>query len=121
MLYVTDAETNFGWVTYIVQRLIKDKLIPPIIVVGIAYGTDYNSFYKLRSRDLTPIESEMGSTSNPDPAGGAGKFCDFLSNELFPFIDRNYNVKNGERALYGHSYGGLFGTHVFDFWSLLIV
>ncbi len=56
VLYVTDAETNFGAVSYIVQRLIKDQLIPEILVVGIAYGTDYKSFYKQRSRDLTPIE-----------------------------------------------------------------
>ncbi|MDA0194070.1 MAG: alpha/beta hydrolase-fold protein [Bacteroidetes bacterium] len=108
VLYVTDAETNFGGTSYIVQRLIKNKLIPPILVVGIAYDTDYDSFYRLRSRDLTPIDSnEMR-----DPTGGAEKFSQFLSNELFPLIAENYRVQDNERAIYGHSYGGLFGNYV---------
>ena len=47
VLYVIDAETNFGGVSYIVQRLIKDQLIPEILVVGIAYNTDYKNFYRL--------------------------------------------------------------------------
>lgn len=113
VLYVTDAETNFGGVSYIVQRLIKDKLIPPMIIVGIAYGTDYKTFYELRSRDLTPIEDkELRMGGAIDPTGGAPLFCDFLSNELFPFIERNYHASKKSRTLYGHSYGGLFGTYV---------
>ncbi|TPN86785.1 alpha/beta hydrolase [Aquimarina algicola] len=115
VLYVIDAETNFGGVGYIVQRLIKDKLIPQIIVVGIAYDTDYKTFYKLRSRDLTPVEDnklKIGGAKKPDPTGGASEFCDFLEKELFPFIEGNFNVKKQDRALYGHSYGGLFGSYV---------
>ncbi|MEM9676108.1 MAG: alpha/beta hydrolase-fold protein [Bacteroidota bacterium] len=115
VLYVTDAETNFGGITYIVQRLIKDQLIPPMLVVGIAYDTDYSTFYKLRSRDLTPIEDKeltFESNKKPDPTGGAGDFSKFLSQELFPFIAETYRINPEERALYGHSYGGLFGAYV---------
>jgi len=115
VLYVTDAETNFGGIGYIVQRLIKDKLIPPIIVVGIAYGTDYKTFYKLRRRDLTPGKGTLtpgkGTWKYPE-AGDAPLFCDFLSNELFPFIESNYRVSIDNRTVYGHSFGGLFGTYV---------
>lgn len=112
VLYVTDAETNFGGVSYIVQRLIKDKLIPPTIIVGIAYGTDYESFYELRSRDLTPEEvKDLRIGGKINLTGGAPKFCEFLENELIPFIEKNYRTNNN-RALYGHSYGGLFGTYV---------
>ncbi|WP_282042845.1 alpha/beta hydrolase [Winogradskyella flava] len=113
VLYVIDAETNFGGVSYIVQRLIKDKLIPEILVVGIAYDTDYKNFYKLRSRDLTPFEDKdlrMGNKS-ADPTGGAPKFSDFLEFELFPFIEKKYRVKKEDRAIYGHSYGGLYGSY----------
>ena len=114
VLYVTDAETNFGGISYIVQRLIKDKLIPPIIVVGIAYGTDYRTFYSLRSRDLTPTEDkDLRMGGRIDPTGGADDFSRFIKNELFPFIQENYRVNNEDRALYGHSYGGLYGCHVF--------
>ena len=112
VLYVLDAETNFGGVSYIVQRLIKDELIPEILVVGIAYNTDYKNFYRLRSRDLTPVEDKQLRMGNNtvDPTGGAPQFSDFLEYELFPFITENYRVKE-DRAIYGHSYGGLYGSY----------
>lgn len=106
VLYVIDAETNFGGISYIVQRLIKDKRIPEIIVVGIAYDTDYENFYKLRSRDLTPEKIKPGN-------GGAPLFSKFIESELFLYINENFRTKKNERAIYGHSYGGLFGTYVF--------
>lgn len=114
VLYVIDAETNFGGVSYIVQRLIKDQLIPEILVVGIAYNTNYKEFYSLRSRDLTPVEDKKLKMGNHkiDPTGGAPKFSNFLEYELFPFIDKNYRTKKKDRAIYGHSYGGLFGSYV---------
>ena len=115
VLYVLDAETNFGGVSYIVQRLIKDHRIPKILVVGVAYDTDYRSFYALRSRDLTPTEVgdlRIGGAVVRDPTGGAPAFSRFLAEELFPFVERTYRAEPGDRALYGHSYGGLFGTWV---------
>ncbi|WP_075341917.1 alpha/beta hydrolase [Tenacibaculum agarivorans] len=113
VLYVIDAETNFGGISYIVQRLIKDKLIPEILVVGIAYNTDYKNFYRLRSRDLTPLEDKGLKMGNHrvDPTGGAPKFSDFLKFELFPFIEKEYRIKKEDRAIYGHSYGGLYGSY----------
>ncbi len=114
VLYVTDAETNFGGISYIVQRLIKDKLIPEIIVVGIAYNTDYKNFYKLRSRDLTPIvDKNLKPYHTPLPSGGASLFCDFIEFELFPYINKNFRTQENETAIYGHSFGGLFGTYTF--------
>lgn len=113
VLYVIDAETNFGGISYIVQRLIKDKLIPEILVVGIAYNTNYKNFYKLRSRDLTPVEDKnlkMGNNA-VDPTGGASKFSDFLEFELFPFVEKEYRIEKENRAIYGHSYGGLYGSY----------
>lgn len=114
VLYVIDAETNFGGVSYVVQRLIKDKLIPEILVVGIAYGTSYEQFYRLRCRDLTQVADPTfrpGGASIPYPSGGAAAFSQFLEEELFPFIRHNYRVQEGERAIYGHSLGGLYGAY----------
>ncbi len=113
VLYILDAETNFGGVSYIVQRLIKDQLIPEVLLVGIAYGVDYDAFYRMRSLDLTPTEDTAfrpGGISHP--SGGAEAFSRFIETELFPFIDGTYRTKVGDRALYGHSFGGLFGTFV---------
>ena len=116
VLYVTDAETNFGAVQYVVQRLAKDKLIPELIVVGIAYNTSYDEFYRLRARDLRPSipdDPDFDLGGRPDE-GAAETFADFLRSELFPKIDETYRTIEGDRAYYGHSYGGLFGV-----WNLM--
>ncbi|MCR9271364.1 MAG: alpha/beta hydrolase-fold protein [Hyphomonadaceae bacterium] len=116
VLYVTDAETNFGALQYVAQRLAKDQLIPELILVGIAYDTSYKEFYRLRSRDLRPSipdEPELDLGGRPDE-GKAEKFADFLRRELIPAIDEQYRTIEGDRAYYGHSYGGLFGV-----WSLM--
>ncbi len=108
VLYVLDAETNFGGVSYIVQRLIKDRIIPEILVVGVAYEVDYKTFYALRSRDLAPT-SDPSCAKRKYCGGGAEAFRNFLEQELFPFVDSNYRAEDDSRALYGHSLGGLFG------------
>jgi len=115
VLYVIDAETNFGGVGYITQRLVKDELIPKILIVGVAYDVDYEEFYRLRSRDLTPTEVpelRIGGKTVADPTGGAAEFAQFLERELIPFVEQNYRAEPGARALYGHSYGGLFASYV---------
>ena len=115
VLYVTDAETNFGALQYVAQRLAKDKLIPELIVVGIAYDTDYDEFYRLRARDLRPSipdDPDFDLGGRPDE-GRAEQFADFLRAELFPRIDADFRTVKGDRAYYGHSYGGLFGVWTF--------
>jgi predicted alpha/beta superfamily hydrolase len=112
LLIVLDAEVNFGAVTYIVQRLVKDNLIPELIVVGIAYRgeTDECTYYAIRGRDLTP-------TADPEKqyrlgTGGAENFVKFISEELFPYLYKNLPIQHESKALYVHSFGGLFGVYV---------
>lgn len=116
VLYVTDAESNFGALQYVTQRLAKDKLMPEVIVVGMAYDTTYKEFYRLRERDLRPSIPEGWMPADAeDPTEAAGQnFAGFLRTELIPEIDRRYRTVKGDRGYYGHSYGGLFGT-----WSLM--
>lgn len=112
VLIVLDAEVNFGAVTYIVQRLVKDSLINDLLVVGIAYRgeTDEDTYYAIRGRDLTPTAdpSKQYRLGN----GGAENFVKFISEELLPYLDKNLPIQNESRSIYGHSFGGLFGTHV---------
>ncbi len=114
-LYVLDAEVNFGAICYIVQRLIKDGLIPETLVVGIAYPGDFNedTYYSLRCRDLTPTIDKKFMDNHESltaGSGGAPKFATFLEHELLPFIENNYSASH-DRTLYGHSLGGLFGFY----------
>ena len=57
-----------------------------------------------RTRDLTPQtekkEEKEGSS------GGADTFLKFISDELIPWVDKNYRTQS-YRLLTGHSFGGL--------------
>lgn len=108
VLYILDAEIDFGGVKFIAERLMKDKLIPEILIVGIAYDTNYSDFYLLRCRDLTPTKSIEYDCPG---SGGAENFRKFMEMELFPFIQKNYNADATDRALFGYSFGGLFGAY----------
>jgi len=107
VVYVLDAETNFGATSYIARRLTKSADIPPVLVVGVAYDTSYEDFYVKRARDLTPV-----AVSRFPGSGGAARFVRFLDKELFPFVAAHYRVRAGDRTLYGHSLGGLFAYYV---------
>jgi predicted alpha/beta superfamily hydrolase len=107
VVYVLDAEYNFGCVAYIARRLIKNKDIPKVLLAGIAYDTTYEDFYDKRSRDLTPFSKIHGYKT-----GGAESFTSFIQTELIPFIDKNYRTIPGERTIVGHSFGGLYCSYV---------
>jgi predicted alpha/beta superfamily hydrolase len=86
----------------------KEKLIPDILIVGIAYDTDNDSYYSLRCRDLTPSKSIEYDCNG---SGGAENFKKFIKSELFPFSESNYYVDSTEKSLFGYSFGGLFGSY----------
>jgi hypothetical protein len=98
VLYLLDAEAHFHHVTGIVAFLADIGRIPPMIVVGVV-NTE-------RTRDLTPSRETHLATS-----GGAESFVRFLETELIPAIDARYRT-HPYRILVGHSFGGLFATHV---------
>ena len=109
IVLITDSEYNFGGVSYIARRLIKNKDIPEVILVGISYNTDYEDFYKKRARDLTPFKH---STKRFPKAGQAELFISFLNTELFNEVKKRYRVNLEDKTLYGHSFGGLFGSYI---------
>ncbi len=104
VVYVLDAEYNFGCVAYITRRLIKSKDIPPVLLVGIAYDTTYEDFYDKRMFDSTPISKVHGYHT-----GGAEPFTKFLSEELIPFVDREDRTVREDRTIVGQSITGFYG------------
>jgi predicted alpha/beta superfamily hydrolase len=122
VLYVTDADLWFCTAAELTRLMhILYAVLPPILVVGIAYGTEDPMLQgEIRNRDLTPTASpgfeEMGRRMNPDwkPAlpegrrmGRAPEFLAFLEEEVKPFVAERYPVE-GKGALFGCSLGGLF-------------
>lgn len=128
VLWVLDGDLFFGTaveLTRLMHQLYGE--LPPILVVGIAYGTDDPRVQgELRARDLTPTADasygEMGQRMNPDwkpvlpegqRLGGAAPFLRFLLEEARPYVRERFGAA-GRGTLFGTSLGGLFGA-----WSVL--
>jgi len=98
VIYVLDAQMHFGLLKEHVAFLSGDNMsiIPKMIVVGI--------HSKDRYLELTPNEYKMGPY---DKMGGDGpKLTAFITQELIPHIDKNYNTAP-YRTYVGHALGGL--------------
>lgn len=107
VLYVLDAEYNFGCVAYIARRLIKNGDIRKVLVVGIAYNTTEDDFYLKRERDCTPPSKMYGPRS-----GGVENFILFFETELIPYINKHFRTIPDDLTVVGHSIGGFFATYV---------
>jgi predicted alpha/beta superfamily hydrolase len=106
---IFDAATAFGGVEWGVdetaQRLVRKKLIEPLIIVAVANtGND-------RIHEYTPTRAVAlaGKQKNIRSRGLARKYGKFLTAELKPFIDENYRTRPEAEftGLGGSSLGGL--------------
>jgi predicted alpha/beta superfamily hydrolase len=112
VLYAVDANAEFGTVVEAARLLQKDwkmNTVPELIIVGIGYPMDqFTLFSKLRDIDLTPTENPG---LLPDGSGGAPGFLNFIRRELIPLVEAEFRTNPTDRALYGHSLGGLFALY----------
>ena len=106
VLYMADGgiKEDFPHIANTLSKLILEKSIPPIILVGIE-NTD-------RRRDLTGFsESEFDAQYCP-LTDGAKKFRAFITNELFDQIDKKYRTSE-KKGIIGESLSGLFVMETF--------
>jgi predicted alpha/beta superfamily hydrolase len=125
-LFVLDANLFFGTaveMTRLMSQLYGE--LPPLLVVGIAYGTSVPPIQaELRARDFTPTtDAGFGAMARtlpgaPEPTlpegrrfGRAGQFLEFLTEEVKPFIEQRYEVAEEGSVLFGSSLGGLFALY----------
>lgn len=106
VLYMADGgiKEDFPHIANTLSKLIDEKQIPSIILVGIE-NTE-------RGRDLTgfsEVEADAGYCPLTD---GAKNFRAFITDELFSEIDKRYRVTN-EKGLIGESLSGLFVMETF--------
>jgi enterochelin esterase-like enzyme len=110
VLYLNDGQNLFGdgdpdsggggWhVDETAARLIDDRAIEPLIVVGIDHGGD-----AARSVDYLPVPDPFSEAPEPP---GADRYLTFVIDELIPFINRKYPTRRGPEhtGFGGSSYG----------------
>lgn len=107
VLYVLDGDITFGMAVSIARYLQFGGNIPELIVVGIGYGVLRKDAGNMRQRDFTPTEKK----GKENITGGAFNFLNFLSKELFPFINSSYNTNENINTVFGYSMAGLFAFY----------
>ena len=106
---VFDAATSFAGVEWGVdeaaQRLIRRRLIEPLIIVAVA------NIGKVRIHEYAPSRGviEASATRTKRSRGLLHRYGRFLIEELKPFIDRHYRTRPEAEftGLGGSSFGGL--------------
>ena len=101
VLFMLDGGMNedFPHVAGIIDVSIKNELIRPLIIVGIANSE--------RRRDLVSATAIADEKKIAPHAGGTDAFRRFLREELKPEIAARYRVTS-ESAVIGESFAGLF-------------
>jgi predicted alpha/beta superfamily hydrolase len=107
VLYILDG-WHFPLMAFLQDNDVYSKRVPPVIMVNISQGSG-PAVAALRARDFTPTKTSREATS-----GGAAAFLDFLEHEVIPFVDKTYRTVPSDRALLGHSYGGLFAFYCLE-------
>jgi predicted alpha/beta superfamily hydrolase len=110
VLYLNDGQNLFDpsrafagntWrVADTVSRLIDERIVPPLLVVGIDHGG------ARRAREYLPVEDERNPTARR-PMGR--QYVQFVTREVIPFIERTYAVSRrvSARGFGGSSYGAI--------------
>ena len=93
VIYMLDGKRSMAY-----NDMIEYCKTNPHIIVGIINNGN-------RNRDMIPVEM----SSRPG-SGGAEHFLNFISLELKPFIEKNYNT-SGKNILFGASNSGLFAIY----------
>jgi len=102
VVYLLDGGHTFPMLAGYASYLEFGEEIPPVIIVGISYGTDDWQQGNLRGTDFT------APANSRDYFGGAPKFLEFLKSELLPFIEARYRAAPHRRVVFGQSLGGQF-------------
>ncbi|MBU4537872.1 MAG: alpha/beta hydrolase [Weeksellaceae bacterium] len=106
VLYMADGgiKEDFPHLANTVAKLIKDKKIPAVILVGIENTQ--------RRRDLTGFTNVEEDKKIAAVVGGSEQFRNFIKDELFPEINAKYRTTS-EKSIIGESLAGLFIMETF--------
>lgn len=107
VLYMLDGNAAMA-------RLSEDRLRQmagqrPPVLIAVGYDTTLPFDVKARALDYTPPGGEPGDSHlERYPGGGSHAFRELLLNEIVPWAEKQAASDPQRRALWGHSFGGLF-------------
>lgn len=102
VVYLLDGGNTFPMLASYAKYMMFSEEIPPLILVGISYGTDEFKQGNFRSRDFTLASAERSYY------GGAPQFHRFLTTELMPWVAQQHAIDDDKKILFGHSIAGQF-------------
>lgn len=117
VVFVTDAGYSFPLVRSIRNLLgQRGRNIEDFILIGLPPQQGLTS-KQSRSRDYTPSNplGKPGRHSGDYSAtdyGQAQAYRDYIEQQVFPLVAREYRADMGRKVFAGHSLGGLFGSYV---------
>lgn len=116
-LYVTDAPQSVALIAGMMTRLAAGgRGLEPAILIGLGYAEGDTGQYS-RRRDYTPtphgdIDAVSDMPGRPVAYGEAEPYRRHLETVALPALEARFRIDPARRIYLGHSYGGLFGTHV---------
>lgn len=114
VLYLLDGDTTFAPAAIAAHSLLVNKISgqnTPLLIVGIGYPNGQLLDLNKRAKDYTPALRAGASMQEQQKFGGADAFLQFIDEELTAFLQAHTPINNKKKAIFGHSYGGLFAAY----------
>ncbi|MBS0038628.1 MULTISPECIES: alpha/beta hydrolase [Neisseria] len=114
VLFVLDGEAFFPALYNIMQSLMPNPVTrsnAPCLIVGIGYTTGSVRDLTQRAADYTPPLGDNATADERQQFGQADRFAAFIDSELTAFLESKYRLDKNETAVFGHSFGALFGLY----------
>ncbi len=113
VIYFTDADMHIELLSGSTSFLMEE-----VILVGISYQKDIKEdlkkevgAYVSRFRDYSISKSSNPERQAKYQFGQASNHLAFIRNDVFKFIESNYQTDPSSRTYFGFSLGGLFGAY----------
>ena len=113
VIYFTDAVYQIAILSTSTENIIKDA-----ILVGISWQKNIEEDVKQRyGAHASRFEDySFWKTTSPEHPklkfGQADNHLDFIRNNVFNYVEKNYRTNPNNRSYFGYSLGGVFGAYI---------
>lgn len=111
-IFMLDGNSAMSYLNEpLLKTLTEQKNIPVLVAIG--YKTNLPFETASRSLDYTPADL-LSQQPAPDPrnpermSGGSADFLHIILSDIAPWVEQHAQLDANNRAIWGHSYGGLF-------------